>query len=315
MKTWLVTGAGGFLGRHVLDRLRLETGDRVIALARRPRDSRSSKIGWIGADLADAGAVALAVANVRPTHVLHLAGRTPPASSADLYRANVAYTAHLTAALARLPGPVRLVVAGSASEVGPVPPACLPVDERTAMRPEGAYGLSKWAASVVARTIGGRVETVVGRIFNPIGPGMPGTQVFGRFARVLAEAGGEPITLRTGDLEARRDFVDVRDVADGLVRLADRGQAGRIYHLGAGGSRGVREGLDVLVKLSGRVVRVEESTAVGSSRPADSVASVARMAEDTGWAPVISFEKSLEDHWREVVAGRSLALMPAAPAV
>jgi GDP-4-dehydro-6-deoxy-D-mannose reductase len=299
MTAWLVTGGSGFLGRHVLDAI-ASGGVEPVALGRK------APPGWpsgrfVRGDLDDPLDLACALGSVRPDVVIHAAGRTPPALAQDLFRANVGGLARLIEALRHLGRPARLVVAGSAAELGPVPADRLPADESCPCRPADPYGLSKWAATRLALAAGGPLEVVVGRIFNPIGPGLPSTQAFGRFASLLAAPGPDPLRLRVGDLDARRDFVDVRDAASALVALGSRGRAGSIYHVGTGHSRSVGEGLEALVRLSGRRVVVESS---GPGRgPSDSRADASRLAADAGWRPRFDFGRSLADLWAAASAG------------
>lgn len=298
--TVLVTGGSGFLGRHVLAALRdrAESGaDRVVALGRRHPG------GWpvedfVRIDLDDAPCLNRAVAEIAPDLVIHAAGRTPPAPSSLMYRANTRATAFLLEALAATGRPCRVVLAGSAAELGPVPVDRLPVAEDYPCRPSDSYGLSKWAATRMGMAAPPPLEVVAARIFNPIGPGLPPSQAFGRFAAILAESGADPAVLEVGDLDARRDFVDVRDVASALIALAGRGRAGSIYHVGTGSSHSVGEGLEALIRLSGREVRVERSTAPGRG-PADSRADTRRISAETGWAPQIGWDRSLADLWDE----------------
>lgn len=294
MSLWLVTGGSGFLGRPVLEALRARGLDPWALGRRVPAGWPSER--FARADLEDREGLARVLASLRPDVVVHAAGRTPPAPAPLLYRANVGGTANLLGALASTGRAARVVVSGSAAELGPVPAELLPVDESCPCRPADAYGLSKWAASRLARTAGGALEVMVGRVFNPIGPALPTSQAFGRFAGLLAAGGPGPLTLRVGGLSARRDFVDVRDAAEALVALGMCGRAGRFYHIGTGLSRTVGEGLAVLVALSGREVIVEPS---GPSRgPSDSRADIRRIAGETGWRPQRSFESSLADLWR-----------------
>jgi GDP-4-dehydro-6-deoxy-D-mannose reductase len=220
----------------------------------------------------------------------------------ELHRDNVRATDVLLRALARLGRRVRCVLVGSAAEYGPVPEGALPASEATPCRPEGAYALSKWAATRLAQGVdpAGGVEVVAARLFNPIGPGLPEGQAFGRFAARLAREGSEPVVLEVGDLAARRDFVDVRDAARGLIALAREGRAGAVYPLGRGEARSVGEGLGVLVRLSGLAVRVRCSSA-GTGGPSVSVADVSRLLAETSWRPAVDFERSLADLWADAV--------------
>lgn len=290
----LVTGGSGFLGRHLLDRLG-GTGS-VVAIGRhRPRDWPERDFQQV--DLEDPAAVDRAIRDIGPGTVYHLAGRTPPANPSALYRGNTLATSNLIRALRHWARPVRVILAGSAAEIGPTP--IVPVAEDISCRPADAYGLSKWCAARVGLQAGPPLEVIVARLFNPIGPGAPATQAFGRFARMLAAPGDPALTLRVGNLDARRDFLDARDVAAGLIALADSGRPGSVYHLASGRSRSIAEGLDVLIRLSGRAVLVDTDSRPPGPGPRDSRADIGKILADTDWRPAIPFEQSLEDLWRE----------------
>ena len=300
--TILVTGGSGFLGRHVLATL-AGSPSRVLALGRHRPEGCTAE-DFVRADLDDASALRRAVAAASPDVVIHAAGKTPPAPSSALYLANTRATVHLLDALLATGKPCRVVHAGSAAELGAVPVACLPVGEDQPCRPTDAYGMSKWAASRMALAAPPPLEIVVARLFNLVGPGAPRSVAFGRFAAMLTEPGPRGITLTVGDLEARRDFLDVRDAAEALVALAARGHAGLIYHVGTGTSRSVREGLAELVRLSGRDVVIDEEPA--RRGPSDSRADIRRISSHAGWSPRIAWERSLADLWAEAKRGATM---------
>ncbi|MGO8903328.1 MAG: NAD-dependent epimerase/dehydratase family protein [Isosphaeraceae bacterium] len=309
MATWLITGATGFLGRHLLDVLDFEllragrTGDAVLILGRR------CPTGWpeqsfVRADLDDPAGLREAIGRVVPDHVIHTAGQTPPAPDDALYQSNFWATIRLLNALRSLNRRVRVTLAGSAAELGPVPPAALPVAESYPCSPLDAYGRSKLLATIAGLAERPPLELAVARVFNPIGPGMPPTQAFGEFAAQLTAGVADPLPLLVGDLEVRRDFVDVRDVARALVAVSLRGQPRLVYHVGSGQSRSVGEGLDLLVRLSGRSVKVcvDPRRHVRKS-PDDSRADIRRIISHTGWRPTIPFEQSLADLWNDLRKG------------
>jgi GDP-4-dehydro-6-deoxy-D-mannose reductase len=290
--TWLVTGGSGFLGRHLLERLDREPVD-VVALGRRAIPGRR----FVTADLLDGDGLHRALEEVSPSAIFHLAGRTPPADAETLDRSNRVGTLRLIEALATLSDPVRLIFAGSAAELGRVPIEDLPVGEDHPAHAETDYGRSKLAATQAVLEAGG----IAARVFNPIGPGTPSSQALGRFAAVLAEGMG-PITLDVGDLTPRRDFIDGRDVADALVALARKARPG-LYHVGTGESRSVGEGLDLLVRLSGRPVHVKVDRSHPSG-PSDSRADIGRIRGEVGWSSRIPFERSVADLWSAARGGR-----------
>jgi nucleoside-diphosphate-sugar epimerase len=305
MAKWLITGATGFLGRHVLDALESELGapardGEKIALLGRSRPDGWPDEAFVPANFDDPDGLRETIRSVAPDQVIHTAGRIPPASDEELYRGNFWTTIRLFNALRGLGRPVRVTIAGSAAELGPVPAAELPVDESHPCNPIEAYGRSKWLATIAALAEKPPLEVMVGRVFNPVGPGLPATQAFGGFAAQLLSGGADPLPLVTGDLEARRDFVDVRDAARAMVSIALRGQPGKVYHIGTGSSRPVGEGLDQLIRLSKRSVKVcVDHRRRARKGPADSRADIRRITAHTGWTPSIPLEQSLSDLWTE----------------
>ena len=224
MATWLITGASGFLGRHVLEVLRLELGrggrsdDRIVALGR-TRPAGVPESSFASADLGDAAGLDAAVRSIAPDFVIHTAGKTPPAADEELFQANFWSTVRLLNSVRTSGKPVRVVLAGSAAELGSVKTADLPVGEDHPCQPMTAYGRSKWMATLSALAETGPVDVRVARMFNLIGPGIPDGQAFGRFAGQLLSPGPDPLPMVVGRLDARRDFIDVRDAARAMVAL------------------------------------------------------------------------------------------------
>jgi GDP-4-dehydro-6-deoxy-D-mannose reductase len=322
MAAWLVTGGNGFVGRQVLEVL--ASGDfsseNEIIFVGRHRSSDAPNQRFIEADLTDPEGLRASLRGLAPDYVIHTAGRTPPASDEELYRANFWSTTHLLGALRSLDKPMRIVMAGSAAELGPVDAENLPVGEDYPADPIEAYGRSKWLATRSGLAERPPLEVVSARIFNPIGPGTPPSQALGAFAARLAETGPDPLELPVGQLGTRRDFIDVRDVARAMIALALHGRPGQVYHVGTGESRAVVEGLEFLIELSGRSVsRREDPALLRRPGPPDSRAAIGRIVAETGWEPRVAFEESLRDLWNEVShrrpvnpwSGASAAVRPA----
>ncbi len=302
MAVWLVTGATGFVGRQVLTALpdgasRHATRSEKVVLGRR------CPPGWpetafAAVDLQDAAQTRMAIERIAPDVVIHTAGRTPPAPDEEMYRINFWGTQHLLSALRSLRKKVRVVISGSAAELGPVEEVRLPVKESYPCDPWSAYGRSKWLATKSGLSERSPLEVVVARVFNAIGPGTPNTQALGQFASRLVGSVQDPLDLNVGDLETRRDFIDVRDVARAMVALAMQGHAGLVYNVGTGKSQRVGDGLDRLIQLSGRSVRLRIDPVLCELRgPADSRADISRIVTHTGWQPQVSWEDSLFDLW------------------
>jgi GDP-4-dehydro-6-deoxy-D-mannose reductase len=302
MPVWLLTGATGFLGRWVAQALteRRPPDVTVVTVGRR-RPHQNPSLDFVACDLAEPEQVVEALRSIQPATIIHTAGHTPPAPAEQFYRGNTLATVHLLDAARALERPLRIVLTGSAAELGRVDARCLPVREDHPCFPEAPYGLSKWLTTAAGLAASAPLEVIVARVFNPIGPGTPTSHAFGRFASVLGSPSPDPLTLTVGDLEPRRDFVDVRDVAQALIALAERGHAGLIYNVGTGRSISVRTGLEHLISLSGRAVRIETDPALAArSGPPDSRAAIDRITSHTGWHPQIPWEQSLNDLWQTV---------------
>src|SRR5579885_1276815 len=286
MAVWLVTGGNGFLGRHVLEALAagLAGPETEIIVLGRHRPASGPGRRFVEADLNDPEGLRESLRAIEPDFVIHTAGKTRPASDEELYRANFWSTSHLLGALRRVGKPMRIVLAGSAAELGPVESAQLPVGESYAPDPIEAYGRSKWLATRSGLAERPPLEVVAARIFNPIGPGLPPSQAFGAFAARLAQPGPDPLDMPVGRLDTRRDFVDVRAVARAMIALALHGRPGQVYHVGTGSSHTVREGLEVLIESSGRsVVPHADLDLLRSPGPPDSRAAINRIVAETCW--------------------------------
>ena len=308
MATWLITGATGFLGRHVLDVLDSELL-RGSNRRCRPRTGTALSHGLAGAQLcqgrsgrSDRSARSHRESRPGPCHP-H--GRPDPTSAGRCVvpkqflgdDPSAQRPAQLEPPGARDAGRFHRRV-GARSSIGLA--GCRVVSLRTAW----AYGRSKLLATIAGLAERPPLELAVARVFNPIGPGMPPTQAFGEFAAQLTAGAADPLPLLVGDLEVRRDFVDVRDVARALVAVSLRGQPRLVYHVGCGQSRSVGEGLDLLVRLSGRSVKVcVDPRRHVRKGPDDSRADIRHIISHTGWRPTIPFEQSLADLWNDLRKG------------
>ena len=311
----LVTGVGGFAGPYVVAAL-AGAGHVVHGVVRRtsPRAKGLPLEALHVGDVAEPAAMARLVETTAPDGVIHLAGTSfVPDAERDpvaAYRANVEGTlAVLAAVRARAPR-ARVVAVASSEMYGAVERSALPITEDAPLAPRTVYGASKAAADLAAgqwaRAYG--LDVVRARPFNHTGPGQDPTFVCSAFARQLArvEAGRQPPELHVGNLDAVRDFSDVRDIAAGYVALLERGRAGAAYNLCAGEGASVAEVLAILRTEARVPVRVLSDPVL--QRAADAprvVGSHARATADTGWRPRIVLADTLRavlEDWRVRVA-------------
>lgn len=312
----LVTGASGFVGGHLVELLRAgQPGAQLFGLVKPRGAARAAEpagLRLLEADLDDSGAVAEAVSAALPDRVVHLAGQSSVQHSWNdpgaTLRTNVLGLVHLLDAVRAHGLVTRVLVVGSADEYGLVEAHELPLREDQPLRPRSPYAVSKAAQSLLARQYGsstGGLSVVCTRTFPHTGPRRGEGFAESSFARQLAEieAGRRAPVLHVGNLDAVRDFSDVRDVVRAYAALLERGAPGEVYNVCSG--RGIRLGdlLQRLVELSG--LRVEVRVDPDRLRPLDIPALVGdprKLQQATGWAPSLPLERTLGDllrYWRE----------------
>jgi GDP-4-dehydro-6-deoxy-D-mannose reductase len=294
----LVTGAAGFIGRHALALL----AEMYPAAAVFGVDRAAVVLPGVtslACDLACEGDVRRVVIESRPDWVFHLAGVVRSDDWSELLGAHVDITIHLFEALLAAGHRPRVVVISSAAEYGAVPPDQLPIREDRPPCPVTRYGASKAAQTAVALSyVALGCDLVVARAFNIVGPGMSERLSLGSFAAQITriESGQQAPLLSVGNLAARRDYLDVRDVAGALVLLAQYGQAGQIYNVCRGQSVAMSDLVDRLVRLA----HVPVSVVLDPARQfavdvPDSYGDCRKLTATTGWTPRISLDDSLAD--------------------
>ncbi len=270
-----MTGAGGFVGGHLVDFLHAEEPGVEIHGVVLPHGGVSWRAAAgarvVEADLNDPAAAAAVVEDVRPERILHLAGQSSVHNSwldpGGTLRTNVLGIVHLLDAVRRQGRRPAVLVVGSAEEYGPVGPEEMPIREETPLRPASPYAVSKVAQGALALLYGpaGGLRVVLTRTFHHTGPGRGEAFAESSFARQIAEieAGLRPPVLKVGNLDAVRDFADVRDVVRAYWQLLEKGEGGTAYNVCSGTGRPVRQLLDMLLAASSARVEVKRG-----SRPA-----------------------------------------------
>lgn len=288
----LVTGATGFVGHHLVAHL-AAAGDEVSISE---------------AEITEPDALEADFEGICPDAVYHLAAQADVQASftdpAATLRVNVEGTFNVLAA-ARRAGAGRVVVVSSADVYGRVEPESLPVDESCAMLPVTPYGASKAAAEMVCLQAGlGRgLDVIRARAFNHLGPGQSDRFVAAALAsRVAANERNGSEVVRVGNLEAKRDFTDVRDVVRAYRLLATNGEAGEAYNVCSGAARAISELAEALISRARHPMRLEADGEL--LRPVD-VAEVcgdpSKLRDASGWRPEVPLEQTLDDlldYWR-----------------
>ena len=298
MSRVLVIGANGYLGRHVFALLDRQAGVAVSGT------SRSVSARRIRLDLAHdrRASIGQVLAAERPDVVVNCAGAVT-GGVAELVAANVTGPANLLAALATYAPRARLVHLGSAAEYGVAEPR-EPIAEERAPHPAGPYGMTKLAGTELVRLAGNLgLDTVVLRVFNPIGPGTPAGSLPGRVVAELRRAALAREPVRLGSLAAVRDFVDVRDIAGAVLAVVTASRVcSAVLNIGSGTATPVRTVVRDLVRLSGFTGPVV-TDGDGSARSADvpwQQADISAIGRELGWKPEIGLADSLREMWQAV---------------
>lgn len=312
----LITGIGGFAGSHLADYLLAETDWQVVGCVLNECDIPGYLRGRVSCqvvDLRDPEAVQRMLDELAPDFIFHLAAL---AKVADSWRTpwpvlenNILGQLNLLQALVNLDARPRMMVVGSNEEYGLVRPEELPLTEESPLRPNSPYGVSKVAQDMLGLQyfLSHQLPVIRVRPFNHIGPRQAPGFVAPDFARQIAaaEAGQRPPRMQVGNLDARRDFTDVRDMVRAYYLAVTQGVPGDVYNIGAGRSHSVQELLDTLLSYSQVEITVEQDPA--RLRPSDVPevrCDATKFRALTGWQPSIPFETTLRDvldDWRQHV--------------
>jgi len=332
----LITGYGGFAGGHLADELLAATDWRLWGTVQggagpgTPRaaagEAPRSRVCTVAIDLRDPSAVDDLFEAVAPDVVFHLAGQTfVPAAWRDpwgTFETNVRMQLNLLEAASRRAPvrPVRMVAVTTNEIYGAVPAADLPTGESQPLAPANPYATSKAAqdllAAQYARSPG--LDVIRVRPFNHIGPRQDDRFVLPAFARQVAEieAGLRPPRLLVGNLDAERDFTDVRDMVRAYRLVAERGRSGEAYNLGSGRPRAIRQIVDrLLAESTADIQVVPDPTRMRPSDIARAQCDAGKARRELGWQPVIPFERTVADvlaEWRGKVAAGTVAEMATA---
>jgi len=311
----LITGAAGFVGRHLLTLLRERFPAAILIASCHHEDGGLPVVDGadqvVPFDLLDPAACAAMVAETRPDGLIHLAAQASVATAFSdplaSWHANLIGTVALAEAVLRHVGHCRFVLASSAEIYGLSFRGGVPLDEEAPLRPANPYAASKAACDLaVGEMVLRGLDAVRLRAFNQTGAGQSANFVVASFARQIAriEAGQQAPVMQVGALDRWRDFLDVRDVCAAYAAVLEAASvSGGAYNIATGQPRRVGDILDALLARS-RVVRpvVEvEPTRLRSTDVERVVGNPARAASELGWAPVVPWDETLDlvlSDWR-----------------
>jgi len=299
----LVTGACGFVGPYLARQL-LSSGHDVFGTLYGPEPSGhqplpASKL--LSCDIQDSDSIDSVVLKVKPEAVVHLAGISfVPEANNNFQRAlsvNVGGTYNLLSSLAKVPNEANIILVSSGDVYGKVSSSDLPIGESYSPKPANNYSLTKLYSEQLAALFSGsdRLKISIARPFNHIGPGQDTRFVVASFAQQIAriKLGTQEPVMRVGNLSARRDFTDVRDIVKGYIALL--GSEPGIYNLCSSKAVSIQQILDTLLELSEVEVSIE--TDPERLRPSDVPeirGDYSKIKSATGWEPEIPLRETLK---------------------
>ena len=311
----LVTGITGFAGSHLADFLVTQSSVEVYGFTR-PSSSRehldgvASKIRLSVCDMADGAAVARALKEIRPERIFHLAGQSFVPDSwqepQTTLVTNILGELNLLEAVRQAGLEPLIHIAGSSEEYGSVVGEA-PIKETAALNPLNPYGLSKLVQDLLGLQYHKQYQLriVRTRAFPHLGPRQREAFVASNFAKQVAEMekGKRPAVLSVGNLEAVRDFTDVRDIARAYWLCLEKGEVGEVYNICTGTGRKINDIAEFYLRQSRVKCEIQkEPQRRRSSEAAVMIGDPEKFKRRTGWAPAVPFEQALTDvlnYWRE----------------
>ncbi len=286
----LVLGAGGFIGGQLTNYL--ATDHDVWGGKLKPGGARDVHI-----DLLNKATIKQALKTVRPEAVINCAGVVENSPKAKL---NIEFTRNLLEVIEELNLELkRIVISGSAAEYGVVENDSQAIPENAPLNAKSEYGKSKLRESQLALKYqqDKGFPIVVARIFNPIGLGMhPRFIVPNILAQIEDIKLGGMNQIKVSRLDAKRDYIDVRDIAGAIQAIIENTPADSVYNVGSGISTSNQTLIELLVKYSGLAAQAElVQTEPRPEQPIASKADISRIRQELGWAPRTSIEQSIKD--------------------
>ena len=307
----LIIGGAGFVGEYLAKHL-AALGQEVFVTKIPAQQTAPAGTAVYDLDILEQDRILEVLQEIQPDAVFHLAAQSSvavswsnPQMTADI---NIKGSINLLEVLRRYEKHPRVLLVGSGEEYGQIRLQETPVCEENPLRPGNLYAVTKACQNMVGRIYAQAygMDLIMVRPFNHIGPNQSPVFVAADFCLQAAqiEMGKKEPVIRVGNLSARRDFTDVRDVVRAYALLAEKGLAGETYNIGSGHAVAIREILTMILEQSAAQIRVEVDEK--KLRPVDvpvMEADISKLQEATGWEPQIRLEQTVGDmleYWRGV---------------
>lgn len=312
MKKILVTGAGGFVGTHLIKALQEKGETEIYAAVYKSTSDISELVAAdhvMAGDLTDFAFAQKLIQTVQPEVIYHLAALSVVGSAeqaSTIMTANTTLQYNLLEAI-RLHAPkARVIAVCSANQYGLVKESDLPINESVPFRPLNAYAISKINQEMLALEyhLAYGIDVVILRPFNHTGEGQTDEFVVPALAKQFIQIErGESQEIVVGNVETTRDFTDVLDMVQAYILAAEKGVSGEAYNIGSGQGYTVRQILDLFQKIIGKSVSIKEDKAkVRESDVPVLIADASKFKSLSGWTPKIPLETTLQrilEYWRK----------------
>jgi len=314
MKKALIIGAAGFVGNYLVDHIQKNCMWSIAVTKMKHENVFFENVDVWDLDILNCNEVSGLLQEIRPSYIFHLAAQSSvalswknPGLTVDV---NIKGSLNVLDAIRELDYKPRVLLIGSGEEYGYVKENEIPIEEENTLRPGNLYAVTKACQNMIgniyARAYDMNVMMV--RAFNHIGSNQTPQFVVPDFCKQVAEieAGKKDAVIRVGNLAAKRDFTDVRDVVRAYVQLIEKGSSGEVYNVGSGRSVSISEILEMIIQKSS--VPVSVVVEPERLRPIDVPvieAEISKLRECTGWSPQIPLETTLQEtlqYWREQVS-------------
>ena len=320
----LIIGAAGFVGSYLIRHCKEDCGWTVFATKMSFETFSYEGVGVYDLDILDRDAIVALLEKLRPDYIFHLAAQSSVAASwknpgltidvnikgsvnvldaIRIVRDNSLSNQDNVPAQPYLP---RILLIGSGEEYGHIRPEETPLPETNALRPGNIYAATKacqnMIGSIYAKAY--HLDIMMVRAFNHVGPNQAPMFVVADFCKQVAdiEAGLQEPVIRVGNLSAKREFTDVRDVVRAYALLVQKGEPGETYNVGSGHAVAIQDILDQILALSEKEIQVEVDPK--KLRPVDVPiieADTTKLREATGWEKTIELGQTLREtleYWR-----------------
>ncbi len=305
----LIVGGAGFVGGYLAEHLKKNAHYNVAVTKMKGTDFRHGDYKIYDMDLLGTEEINSVLSDFNPDIIFNLAAQSSVAlswSNPNLtVDVNINGCINLLESAKKLKKRPKIILIGSGEEYGSVGDN-IPIAENTPLKPMNIYAASKacqaMMGSIYAQAYG--MDIIITRSFNHTGPGQPPHFVVSDFCKqaVEIEKGLKPAVISVGNLSAKRDFTDVRDIVKAYTLLALKGKPGQVYNVGSGRAVAI---IDILYKIIASArADIKIKTDKNKLRPVDVPvieADITKLKEDTGWSPIISIDRTIKDildYWR-----------------